>query len=1096
MSCGSPLATAEATQERRHVSILFADLVGFTERSDAADPEDVRRTLVPFHTRAKAAIERFGGTLDKFIGDAAMGVFGAPVAHDNDPERAVLAGLDLLAGLEQLRRDDEAIAIRVAVTTGEAMVSFGTGPQIGEAVAGDVVNTASRLQSVAPRDGLVIGERTWRAVRDRFAVEELDPVTVKGKSAPLRVWRVIAAAETAPGAPSVELVGRAAELATLREVVERVRRSRTAELVTIVGEPGLGKTRLLAELRDATGDGVRWLTGTCVPYGEDATLRPLVDLVRAEAGVVSGADPADARERLAALADRVAADEGDRAWLTSRLEGLLGIEGEVGDRPPIPAQESAAACARVLSAAATAGPVVVSIEDLHWAEPALREAVTAMFEELAGSPVAIVCTARPELNDDDDRIEARPNVTTLRLDELTSEHTQVLLERLMSRYEVAPDVAQVAERSGGNPLYAVEFVRMLAETGEARTEAVPASVRAVIAARLDALPAEHRAVLQDAAVFGTAFWPGGLRALSSDGVAVDVVVEDLVRRGAVVPGPASRLPGEQELGFSHALFREVSYERLPRSARARKHFDAGTWLDTVAGDHVEIADMLANHFATAAELADATHAADLRDAARGPALGWLTAAAEAAIRADESSAYTLFDRARRLAVPGTQEHAHATLRSAWLARRIGSLPSDEILALLEDALEAERSLGDPLRIGDVLVRVGQQLGSMGEAERARAALDEAIAVLEPTPPGPELARARAFLAEEEMFAGHVAASIELAGRALALGRELGDEDVQIIALHIVGDGRCSSGDDGGLRDLEEALRIAETGGKASEIVISHTYVGEWRWLFEGPATAVADYERAIEIAERRGAVHQGTQARVVLLPAFVELGRWDQALAWTDDLLATRERLDPSLLVIVRSVRAYLRSARGLDIEDDPEELVRLAGPTGEVQVMAMASVTAAHHALTRGDRARAIEHVREFERVTRDVVPTYRATNVTAAVRVCQALGDVELATEIVEPMSVEVFLERLYVDSAEAVLLEMRGRWEAAARSYEAAAATWDGISCVVEAAFADFGRGRCLHALGREGEAGALFDAARERFARLGAHRWIGAVDAASA
>jgi tetratricopeptide (TPR) repeat protein len=598
-------------------------------------------------------------------------------------------------------------------------------------------------------------------------------------------------------------------------------------------------------------------------------------------------------------------------------------------------------------------------------------------------------------------------------------------------------------------------------------------------------------------VFGTAFWPGGLRALSSDGVAVGAVIDDLVRRGAVVAGPASRLPGEQELGFSHALFREVSYERLPRSARARKHFDAGTWLAAVAEDHAaEIADMLANHFATAAELADATDAADLRDAARGPALGWLTTAAEAAIRTDESGAYTLFERARRLAVPGTQEHALATVRSAWLARRVGSLTSEDVLTRFEEALEEERSLGDPARIGDVLVWTAQQLGAMGEARRARAAFDEAIGLLQPLDPGPELARAYAFLAEEEMFAGHVDASIDLADRALALGRELGAGDIQVIALHIAGDGRCSRNDDRGVQQLEEALRIAEQGGNASEIAISHTYVGEWKWLFEGPIAAVPDYERALEVAEGRGAVNQALQAKVVVLPAFVELGWWDRALERTDELLTVTARLDPALLAVVRSIRASVRSARGLDADEDAEGLVDLATPTGEVGAIALSLVTAGDLAAIRGERYRAIGYLGEFERVTRDVASQYRATNAPTAVRVCQALGDVELAARIVEPMEGGAFLELLCAESASAALLEMRGRWEAAARSYEAVAATWDGISCVVEAAFAVFGRARCLQALGREGEADALFGAARERFVRLGAHRWVGAVDAASA
>jgi ATP/maltotriose-dependent transcriptional regulator MalT len=241
-------------------------------------------------------------------------------------------------------------------------------------------------------------------------------------------------------------------------------------------------------------------------------------------------------------------------------------------------------------------------------------------------------------------------------------------------------------------------------------------------------------------------------------------------------------------------------------------------------------------------------------------------------------------------------------------------------------------------------------------------------------------------------------------------------------------------------------------------------------------------------------VNQGLQAKIAVLPALMELGRWDRAQAQTDELLAMPDRLDPSLLVIVRSVRASLRAARSLDVDDDPEQLVRLAVPTGEVQVMALATVTAAKLALVHGDTDRATAYVREFERVTREVTSTYRATNATAAVRVCQALGDVDLAAAIVEPMQVDVFLERLYVESAEAAFLEMRDEWNAAQRAYDAMFHTWTDMSCVVEAAFAAFGRGRCLHALGRDEEAEGLFQAAREHFAGLDARREIDAVDVA--
>src|SRR5919201_2896901 len=246
--CGAPVETTwVASEERRTVTILFADLVGFTERSDRADPEDVRRTLVPFHRRVKEDLERYGGTLDKFIGDAVMGVFGAPVAHDDDPARAVRAALAILGSVQDLRRHDPDIAVRIAVNTGEAVVSFGVGPQVGEAVAGDVVNTASRMQSLAERDSVVIGDTTLRAVRDRFEVEALPEAKVKGKSDPLTVWRVLGE-HAAVEVERTPFVGRRRELAKLIEQFEYVERSGSCRVVTILADAGVGKSRLVAEL--------------------------------------------------------------------------------------------------------------------------------------------------------------------------------------------------------------------------------------------------------------------------------------------------------------------------------------------------------------------------------------------------------------------------------------------------------------------------------------------------------------------------------------------------------------------------------------------------------------------------------------------------------------------------------------------------------------------------------------------------------------------------------------------------------------------------------------------------------------------------------
>ena len=384
MACGASLEPAQA-EERRVVTVLFADLVGFTERSDEADPEDVRRTLIPFHTAAKAAIERFGGTLDKFIGDAAMGVFGAPVAHEDDPERAVRAALDLLSTVA-------AGSVRVAVNTGDAVVTAGRGPQVGEAVAGDVVNTASRVQAVAPSGGLVIGEETLRAVRDRFEVEALPAFVAKGKAVPVRVWRVLGEREEREGGPEpMRLVGRIEELALLRELFDRTVSERTGASVSVVAPPGVGKTRLLRELHRSL-EGVTWLAGACAPYGEDVTFRALADLVRAASGIRRGADLPSAGGRLRALVERAEPSDTERAWLLARLEPLLGLGTDAGDGDPasIPAGETAAACARILAHAAAGAPAVIAIEDIHWAEPALLDAIGHLIEAFSGGPMLVI----------------------------------------------------------------------------------------------------------------------------------------------------------------------------------------------------------------------------------------------------------------------------------------------------------------------------------------------------------------------------------------------------------------------------------------------------------------------------------------------------------------------------------------------------------------------------------------------------------------------------------------------------------------------------------------------------------------------------------
>src|SRR5439155_11933848 len=306
--CGASLAAGAgpAVEERKVVTVLFCDLVGFTARSDRADPEDVKATLRPFHVRLKREIEAFGGTLDKFIGDAALGVFGSPVAHEDDPERAVRAALAIQEAMADLSAADPRLrlTVRQGINTGEAVVAPGTGPQIGEAVTGDVVNTASRLQSVAPPGGIVVGEATYRATKDAVVYEPLEAVTVKGKAEPLRLWRAAARRRFAAGLTRTHgapLVGREAEVTALREAFARAGRDASVQLATVVGEPGVGKSRLVAELArhvEALSDRVTWRLGRCLPYGEGITFWALGEIVKGQAGILESDSPEEAVAKL------------------------------------------------------------------------------------------------------------------------------------------------------------------------------------------------------------------------------------------------------------------------------------------------------------------------------------------------------------------------------------------------------------------------------------------------------------------------------------------------------------------------------------------------------------------------------------------------------------------------------------------------------------------------------------------------------------------------------------------------------------------------------------------------------------------------------
>jgi class 3 adenylate cyclase len=521
-------------EERKVITVLFCDLVGFTARSDQADPEDVRALLRPYHARLRREIERLGGTVDKFIGDGVMAVFGVPNVHEDDPERAVRCALRVLDAITELNQatPELGLAVRIGIMTGEAAVILDPRPYETEGVVGDVVNTASRLQNVAPTGTVVVGEPTWWATRTVFHYEELEPVQVKGKAKPLAVWRAVAPRSRlgvdVKQRPATPLVDRHEELGLLRRLYQQTRRERAAQLVTIVGEPGIGKSRLVRELLrfvDEQPELVVWRQGHCLPYGEGITFWALGEIVKAQAGVLESDDGAVVTAKLEAAVAAHVADQDEREWLQLRLAPLLGLAGSA--TASAEQAEQFTAWRRFLEAIAARGPLTLVVEDLHWADDALLAFLDYLLGAVRGVALLIVTTARPELFERHPGWPREAECTTMiPLAALDDGDTARLIGALLGRSRLPAELeASLLERADGNPLYAEEYVRLLndrgllaAPDGSRRTAGtglpLPPTLQAVIAARLDALPSRRKALLQNAAVVGKVFWSGALTAMT------------------------------------------------------------------------------------------------------------------------------------------------------------------------------------------------------------------------------------------------------------------------------------------------------------------------------------------------------------------------------------------------------------------------------------------------------------------------------------------------------------------------------------------------------------------------------------------------------
>jgi class 3 adenylate cyclase len=609
LECGAALRQAiRPIEERKIVSVLFADLVGFTSQAERMDPEEVRAILQPYHASVRADLQRWGGTVEKFIGDAVMALFGAPVAREDDPERAVRSAL----AIRETLAADGRLHVRIGITTGEALVTLDARPETGEGMAaGDVVNTAARLQAAAAVDGILVDETTFRATARAIEYRDHEPVSLKGKAEPVHVHEVVAArarfgvdVRQIGRAP---LVGRVRELELLVGAGDRARNEREPQLVTLVGVPGIGKSRLVWELFQQIEAGteiVAWRQGRSLPYAEGISFWALGEILKAEAGILETDTSEDAAEKVSRAVGSLALEEVDAQWIERHLRPLVGLEAGTelrGDRRG----EAFAAWTRFIEALADKRPLVLVFEDLHWADEGLLDFLDHLVDRASGVPLLIICTSRPEiLSRRPGWGGGKPNALTISLSPLSEAEAARLVASLVERAVIPARVrSEVLERAQGNPLYAEEFARLLSEGGG--IEDLPDSVQGIIAARLDALSREEKSILQDAAVMGKVFWSGALAGMRGiDRMEVEELLHGLARKEFVRRERRSSVARETEYAFRHIVVRDVAYSQIPRAERGERHALAAGWIEAL-GRLADHAELLAQHYLSAIELAQA-----------------------------------------------------------------------------------------------------------------------------------------------------------------------------------------------------------------------------------------------------------------------------------------------------------------------------------------------------------------------------------------------------------------------------------------------------------------------------------------------------------
>ncbi len=1031
------------------MTVLFVDLVGFTPFAEERDAEVVRETLERYADVAGTVIARHGGTVEKFIGDAVMAVWGTPVAHEDDAERAVRAGLDLVEAVPTL---ESAFAARAGITTGEAAVTVGaTGQGL---VAGDLVNTASRLQGAAPVGTVLVGEATRRAASRAIVFEPVDEQHLRGKALPVAAWRAVRVVAELGGKNRRQMleapfVGRTDELRLLKDLLHATGREQRARLVSVVGPAGIGKSRLAWELSkyaDGLVEDTWWHVGRCPAYGDGVAFWALGEMVRERVGLLETDDEATTRARVGEAVQEWIADDGERSWIEPALLTLLGIE--TGAAAP---EQLFGAWRTFFERIAARGTVVLVFEELHHADQGLLDFIDHLLEWSRALPVFVLTLARPEL------LERRPgwgagkrSFASISLEPLPVTAMRALLEGLVPGLPRAA-ASSIVARADGVPLYAVEIVRMLLDdgkltvtdgayrpTGDLAGLAVPETLTELVAARLDTLATEERGLVADAAVLGQGFTTAALAAVSGVGEgALEPLLAVLVRRELLTLVTDPRSPERGQHAFVQALVREVAYNTLSRRDRTVRHLAAARYFESLGTD--EVAGAFAAHYLAA-----------YRNVPPGPEADALASHVRIALRTAAERAASLGSLDQAIAIA---EQALAVtddpVEQAGLLELAGQAASaaahhERAVELLRRAVALHRARGDRGAVARATASLGYILLDAWRTDEALALLESAATELADLVDDPGALAVGGQLARARFLAGVYRETVEVADIVLEAAERL--DLLPILADTLITKG-SALGELGrpreGIALLKAGLELAESGGLQVAAFRARVNLGGALFDFDPGASLLLSREN-LATSRRLGRRDATVAYNAAWLATWC--GDWDWALDEVDDFLgADLDREDRALMV---SLQVWIASWRGEAVEAGITVLERLAAGLTTPPMASGYHEARAQVALAAGRLAEARDEASEASRYTPAAPDVLRLA--ARAALWCRDGDGSRAALEALE----SVGAHGLVVDAAgvtiRAGLAALDGRPDDAVRAYRGVLGRWRDLGLPLDEAF----------------------------------------------